>query len=282
MMLKKLLYLLLPCVLVQACTEKIAMDLEVMPTTPVVSGIVSNEEQWVRLSTTSGYLNGEGTAISGADVTVADGERVYAFRELPEEKGLYRPIQRIMVHPNREYKLNVQADFVGDGIKQEYTASSTVAPTPMLDSITMQVMRSFDDLFWFIQINYQDVPHENSYLCRVFVNDMLDVGLTSYNIYDNRYGYGDYIEHKLIAVLYERPFSDEKVQIGDRVKVSFSGIAKDYFSFLYSAQNETGGRNPIFSGPPANVKGNISNGALGIFTAYQTSWLAVTITDIWR
>jgi hypothetical protein len=31
------------------------------------------------------------------------------------------------------------------------------------------------------------------------------------------------------------------------------------------------GSNPLFSGPPANVKGNISNGAIGFFAAYTTS-----------
>ncbi len=249
---------------------------------PVISGVISDEEQWVKLSTTSAYLDGESTAISGANVTVFDGAATHVLQESSEEKGLYLPLVRIVVNSGSEYKLNVQADFTGSGIKQEYTATSAVAPTPKLDSISMQVMRSFDDLFWFIQINYQDVPHENSYLCRLYINDMLDVGLTSYHIFDNRYGYGDYILHKFIAVLYERPFSDEKVQIGDMIRVSFSGISKDYFNFLYSAQKETGGKNPIFSGPPANVKGNISNNALGMFAAYRTSTLSVVIADVWH
>lgn len=257
------------------------MDLEVIDPLPVITGVISDEEQWVKLSTTSAYLDGESTAISGADVTVTDGVTTYVLQESLGKKGVYRPSSKITVNKGIELKLNVYADFTGNGIKQEYKATSTVMPTPRLDSISMQVMSSFDDLFWFIQINYQDVSHANSYLCRVYVNGMLDVGLTSYNIFDNRYGYGNYIEHKLVTVLYERPFSDEKVQVGDEIKVSFSGITKDYFNFLYSAEKETGGKNPIFSGPPANVKGNISNGALGMFTAYKTSTLSVTIEDLW-
>ena len=285
---KQLKYLNIPLLLLlivfaQSCTERLDMDLEVMKPTPVITGIISNEEQWVKLSTTSAYLGeSEGTAISGATVTVSDGITSFLFQELSGEKGLYLSSTKIAVATGAKLKLNVQADFTGNGTEQEYTAVAEVAPTPQLDSITMLVVGSFGDLFWLVQVNYQDVSHENSYLCRVYVNNMLDMGLNSYSIFDNRFGYGSYIERKMVAVLYERPFSSDKVQVGDEVKVSFSGITKDYFNFLYSAEEETGGRNPMFSGPPANVNGNISNGALGMFTAYQTSTLSVAIVDVWH
>lgn len=264
------------------CTEKIDLDLDVMELTPVITGVISNEEQWVRLSTTSAYLNGgEGKAISNANVTVSDGVASYVFQESIEEKGLYVLFSPITINSNLEYKLSVEADFDGDGVKQEFYATSKVAPTPQLDSITMQVMRMFDDLFWFVQINYQDVPQLNSYLCRTFVNDILDVGLESYDIFDNRYGQGDYMGHKLVAVLFERPLSEDKIQVGDVIKVSFSGITKEYFDFLYSAKSETGGKNPIFDGPPANVRGNISDGALGMFTVYKAYSLSVVVADVY-
>jgi hypothetical protein len=248
---------------------------------PVITGIISNEEQWIRLSTTSAYIDGKGKTISDAEVIVSDGINSYVLHESFIDKGLYIPMSEISIKQDSEYKLTVRADFAGNGIKEEYHAASKVARTPELDSVTVQVTRMFDDLLWFVQINFQDVNHPNSYLCRVYVNNVPDIAFDAYEIFDNRYGQGEYMSHKLIKVVFEHPFTEEKIQIGDVIRVNFSGITKDYFNFLYSAMKEVGGGNPLFSGPPANVKGNISNGALGVFTVYLSSSLSVVITDIY-
>jgi hypothetical protein len=50
-----------------------------------------------------------------------------------------------------------------------------------------------------------------------------------------------------------------------------NNIGKDYYDFLIGAQAEIRGSNPLFSGPPANVKGNINNGAIGFFSAYSVT-----------
>jgi hypothetical protein len=49
-----------------------------------------------------------------------------------------------------------------------------------------------------------------------------------------------------------------------------SGITKEYYDFLYQAQM-AGFNIPFFTGPPANVKGNITHGAVGFFAAYSNS-----------
>ena len=46
-----------------------------------------------------------------------------------------------------------------------------------------------------------------------------------------------------------------------------AGITKEYYKFLEALKTEAGYHNPLFDGPPANVIGNISNGALGFFAA---------------
>jgi len=273
------LYFIFVSFLGATCTERIDMDLGIMEPKPVVVGVFSNEEQWVQLSTSSDYLNGEARLISDAEVVVSDGHRDYTLKESPDEKGLYKYWQNIPINPNYTYRLSVQADFDGSGIRQQYSAVSEVAPSPMLDSLSIQVIKSFNDFFWFVHVNYQEVAELNSYLCRTYVNGMLDVGLRSYSIFDNRYTRSEYMLHKLISVLHERPFSDEKVQVGDTINVSFSGITKEYYDFLYGAMEEVDRRNPLFSGPPTNVKGNISNGALGMFTVYIASSISLVIAD---
>ena len=44
-------------------------------------------------------------------------------------------------------------------------------------------------------------------------------------------------------------------------------ISKDYLDFITGLLTESGGGGSPFDGPPANVKGNINNGALGFFLA---------------
>jgi hypothetical protein len=48
-----------------------------------------------------------------------------------------------------------------------------------------------------------------------------------------------------------------------------SGITQDYYNFIIQLQDQTSQyRNPLFSGPPANVVTNIE-GASGFFAAYS-------------
>ncbi len=46
----------------------------------------------------------------------------------------------------------------------------------------------------------------------------------------------------------------------------------DFYNYIIALQTETHISVPLFSGPPANLPGNISNGALGFFRAYSNSY----------
>ena len=63
----------------------------------------------------------------------------------------------------------------------------------------------------------------------------------------------------------------EAVVKGDTVGAEIDGIGKAYFDFILNAQSELQGSNPLFGGPPANIKGNISNGGFGFFSAYSVT-----------
>ncbi len=56
---------------------------------------------------------------------------------------------------------------------------------------------------------------------------------------------------------------------GDTVTLELNSIDQAYYDFVGDAQLEIWGNNPLFSGPPANVRSNIDNDAIGIFTAYS-------------
>ena len=55
-----------------------------------------------------------------------------------------------------------------------------------------------------------------------------------------------------------------------------SGITKEYFDFINQVQ-QAGFNLPFFSGPPANVQGNVTNGGIGFFAAYSNSFATAIV-----
>ena len=56
-------------------------------------------------------------------------------------------------------------------------------------------------------------------------------------------------------------------KLGDEFKMKFFSIPKEGYDFYWGIQAQLGNDGGVFSTPPANVKGNISGGALGLFQA---------------
>jgi len=67
----------------------------------------------------------------------------------------------------------------------------------------------------------------------------------------------------------------ETLKAGDTITLQMSGITKKYLNFILQVQ-QAGFNLPFFTGPPANIQGNIGNGGSGYFTAYSNSF-ATTI-----
>jgi hypothetical protein len=57
-----------------------------------------------------------------------------------------------------------------------------------------------------------------------------------------------------------------------------SSIDEVFYKYVIALQGETRTSIPLFSGPPANLPGNISNGALGYFTAFSNSYGSIIFT----
>ena len=93
------------------------------------------------------------------------------------------------------------------------------------------------------------------------VTDSLSrIGVTDDRIVDGTYLNG-------IWVLFLR---EDEVVVGDEVTLATISISEDYYRYLTEARTELFPKNPLFSGPPANVRSNISNGALGYFAVFSS------------
>jgi hypothetical protein len=63
---------------------------------------------------------------------------------------------------------------------------------------------------------------------------------------------------------------EDQASVGDTIELELSSIPEDYCALYLGSQDASGLNSPLFSGPPANVRTNISNGAIGYFSAYST------------
>ena len=58
-----------------------------------------------------------------------------------------------------------------------------------------------------------------------------------------------------------------------------AGINEVQYTYFNEVMQATSFQNPLFGGPPANVKGNISGGAFGFFGAFSTTYSTVILTE---
>jgi hypothetical protein len=68
----------------------------------------------------------------------------------------------------------------------------------------------------------------------------------------------------------------ERLYPGDVITLQMSGITKEYFDFVNQVQ-QAGYNLPFFTGPPANVQGNVTNGGIGFFAAWSNSFATAIV-----
>lgn len=262
--------------LVLGCEEDI--DLKLKNTTPkfVVDGRITTDTMAhvVRLTMTADYYSNQVTPpVSGAKVTLDDGQQVIVLKESGSHPGKYETPADYYGLPGRTYQLKIEnVDTNKDGQAEIYEAASTMQPVNAIDSIDYEYHEEYK--LWKVLLNAQDIKdREDYYMWAVAKNDSLvsdqysELVSTSDEFFDGNYARRVWVQS------IDKEDDDGEVHItlkeGDWIKLFMCGITKDFHEYLEAIEEETGFKNPMFSGPPANVKGNISNGALGYFTAYS-------------
>ena len=157
----------------------------------------------------------------------------------------------------------------------------------ILDSVSLRLISSStsDGPVWSVFAHFQDQPGPNTYGAHLYINDIQYTNrIQRYyvNIFGETAAEGQYINFPVFFIRNELSWDDEdKIHLytGDTITFELNELNETYYDFIRSAQREIGGGNPLFTGPPANVPGNISGGALGIFGAYTISRQAVILED---
>jgi hypothetical protein len=277
--------------LLASCVEPFDIITDSSPPVIVIYGYLTDEPAFhtVKVSASSPYFDTAlNRSISGARVKITSSNNdVFRFMESDTVPGLYLTTVRMRGVPGVTYSLSVETDFDGDGIRETYSASSTMPDAAKVDSIEIKSMELMGYKFYNLGIFAQDPPSEDFYLGKYWIND--SAVLSSINrlspIQDVAFN-GQYLNGQVVQRFWdiagkekiENDAGDEDndrrrvyLSPGDTVTFSLCRIEKGYFDFIVQCQSEMNGENPFFGGPASNIITNISNGGRGFFTAYSSS-----------
>ena len=130
---------------------------------------------------------------------------------------------------------------------------------------------------WTIKLWAQEPGNEvNYYLFNLYRNGKLMTDtITKKVVSDDKFYNGSYMTG--VDVIYiNNQHAWETIYPGDTIMLQMSGITKEYFNFIDQVK-QSGFNIPFFTGPPANVEGNISKGGIGFFSAYSNSFAKAVV-----
>lgn len=267
--------------LIVSCTERIDIDLDSTYTRCVVYGEFTTDTtaHWVSVTRTGDYYqNLPPSAVSNAVVSITDGENVFMLTEDADNPGLYFTANSVFGEVGKVYTLHVEeVDLLNDGNLTSYQAVSELKPVASPDSVKVVYQSIWDA--WLVNVYAQDPPDtEDYYKFLVYQNgtlhsdSLLDIQYTDDAFFNGNYTNG-------ISVYFVDGESEDTFLPGDSITVEFCGITQDYYKYLIEAQVSARPSVPLFSGPPANPRTNLTNGAVGYFAAYSVSRASTVIPN---
>ncbi len=241
------------------CTEPIELDLnDSEGQRLVVEGWITNQPgpKQIRLTLTSDYFaNQPAPLATGANVTISDGESEVILEET--EDGLYE-ISDYAGSPGKTYLLSIDYDGA------LYEASAYMHPITTIDSLSYDLdpYGESEDGDKYVTVLYCQEPEAtlDHYIFRNYKNGILESDTLSEWEFTNDDGAnGSYIDGVPIGYPIYEP--------GDTAGLEIISTSEEHYEFIIAMFLETEWRGSPFDTPPANIPSNVSNGALGFFSA---------------
>lgn len=246
------------------CQKVINIDLNSASPAIVIVGNINDQPgpYTVTLSQTVNFSDPNTfPPVSGAFVTIADNTgTVDTLVEV--SPGTYHTT-KITGVAGRTYNLTVVANG------QTYTSSSTmpqVVPFDTLEVFSLVSPVKTKDTMKFPQVGFQDPATGNNYYR--FIETRNDTLLSRIFVLDDQYSSGRYISYPLFE-------SDTAgLAIGDSVKVEMQCIDNGTYQYLSTFREASGSSTNV---TPANPISNISNNALGYFSAHTSRYKSLKV-----
>lgn len=267
---------LLSVVFITSCTERYDVDLDNTYTRLVVDGSVTTDSirHGVRLTTSTSYFYNEAPpAVSGAVVYVEDDQQLWQLFEVEDDPGYYQTKEAFMGKPGVAYQLKITLNEAIGGFDR-FTATNTMPlNTLQIDSIVLEYREAFD--FYLLNLFANDPPTENYYKFDAFINGKAITDTASRSlVVDDKFYNGNNTNG--LSVMFLR---GDELNPGDTLTLAVSSIDEDYFRFFQELRTGSGQSNPLFSGPAANIRSNVKEGALGYFSATYLTRASIVVRE---
>jgi len=245
-----------------SCQKVISLKLKNAAAQMVIEANITDqlEPQYIILSQSVPFTNTNSfPTVSKALITVSDSlGNAHVFFEI--QPGLYvsDPFKGLY---GTTYQLSVKN---GNDV---YTAQSTMPYPVPLDSVTAKIDAFNKKDRRTILVNYQDPPNvANQYKFTMYVNG----GQVS-NIFanDDSFSDGRYVKMELFE-------TGTDILAEDTVTINMQCIDKSVYKYWFSMSQQQG-EGPGGATTPSNPPSNISNNALGYFSAHTTQSKSIVV-----
>jgi hypothetical protein len=239
--------------IIVSCKKVITVTVNNATPVLVVQGNITNQTGPYTVKLTSSVYYSEDNlfpAITGAVVKITDDSTGVTDLLTEKQQGIYLTNTTIGA-VNHTYHL-----FISTGGK-EYTATSTMPKQVFLDSITFLTNTGFGQNVTNPLPNFQDPA--GVYNAYRFIEWFNSKPSKQIFVFDDRLSDGKYVARQL--------FNDSSyIQPSDTVQLEMQCIDKNVYNYF----KELDGTDPTNGQPtsPANPTSNVSNGALGYFSAH--------------
>jgi hypothetical protein len=271
---KVIIYSMCVLFIAVSCTEKITIQTGETYVRFVADGHIATDtgSYEITLTKTADYFyNAPSPKVVNAVVRLSDGDTTYELHETEAGvSGIYRTDPDFHGKTGKTYTVSFQLPETIGG-SNTYSASCALVPVAHLDSTAAVFHPEFGkEGFWEIRGYAREPGNEvNYYMFNLYRNGVLMTdSIQKLSVSDDLLINGSYFNGGVIYLNNER--KDQKLFPGDQITLVMSGITKEYYNFVQQVQ-QSGFNIPFFTGPPANIVGNISNGGIGFFAAYSNS-----------
>ena len=252
-----------------SCQKVIDIDVNTSPSQLVIEGNITNIRgpQTIKISRSVDYTSTNVyPAVSGATVTVRDNlGNAWKFNE-STTAGTYRS-SSMNGSTGRTYTLNVNVD------NNTYTAASVMPANVRADSITLTDITFGGTTRKMVAVHYTDpknVANQYRYILRINSKPTNRI-----YVFDDRLKDGNQSKDEL----YPGNDDDDKsnqLKSGDVAEVEIQNIDKNIFNYWFTLRQQSRG-GPGGGTTPGNPPSNISNNALGYFSAHTYQAISITV-----
>ena len=253
-------------IILLGCKKTIHPDLDNAAAHIVIQGEVTDDgsgPDTVRVNrTVSFYAGNSFPAVSGASIKISDNEG-NTDSLLETAPGIYIT-QGLKGKPGNTYTLSVLSN---DTL---YTAVSTMPQPVNFDSVTFNHKTGLSTDAIFAVPKFQDpagIP--NYYQFMEYLNHRVLLNKNIF-VFDDRLSDGRYITVSLRN-------SDSYLHNGDYLEVRMYCIDQPVYNYFNELDQSSGGDDDNASASPSNPVSNISNGALGYFSAHTVRVVDVIV-----